>query len=533
MSDKPLYLKPSVYIEPLINQWYAWPMLVAPHTLAMVMRNLHFKIMESYIKTPALHANAVKNPKMLGGPFIDLPGNQTEIVKGLLDKTKAENQDLIEFAEAIQELDQMLNNEAKGFSLVELYPRIPKPLRGFVELAYDLNNQPSIRFFERMLYRSPLYKESAQSVCLSYVEADWRPFVLSTPRFPDETHIHYNMPFKAEIWDRLFRMREKAAPLSDIEELIPDDPAQREFFMSLFTEEAPQIRGRDRESLGDNVRFKYFGHAVLLIETKDVSILTDPLISYDVPDKSTPRYTYEDLPDTIDYALITHSHQDHVLFETLIQLRHKIKNIVVPKSNGGFLQDPSLRMVLEQTGFKNIIELEEMETLDLPGGHVTGMPFLGEHGDLHIRSKLGFFIELNGRTIACAADSNNLDPQLFDRVRDTLGKADTIFMGMECEGAPLSWLYGPLLTKPIDRRMDQSRRFDGSDYRKGIEMVNSLGCDNVYVYAMGQEPWITFISSLRYTEESKPIVESNQLVEDCKSRGLVSERLFGTKEILF
>ena len=50
------------------------------------------------------------------------------------------------------------------------------------------------------------------------------------------------------------------------------------------------------------------------------------------------RYTYADLPETIDYVLITHNHQDHCMFETLLQLRHRIKNIIVPKNNGGGLK---------------------------------------------------------------------------------------------------------------------------------------------------------------------------------------------------
>ncbi len=531
MSNESLYLKPNAYIEPLINQWYAWPLLVAPHTLAMVIANLHLKIMESYIKSPMMHANAVKNPKMLGGPFIDLPGNQAAVIRDLMEKTKTEQAHMIRFAEAVKELDSLLSSEAKGYTLIHLYDKLPQELRGYIELGYDLNNQPSIRFLERMLYRSPYYREENQGFALSLTERDYRPFVLSTPRIPGPKSVHYSMPFRSEAIDRLFSMRETPQPLDYVADLIPEDAEQRAFFESLFTTEAPDTRGHDRDSLGDQVRIKYFGHAVLLIETKDVSILTDPLVSYDVENNEVPRFTYEDLPETIDYAVITHSHQDHVMFETLLQLRQKIKCIVVPKCNGGSLQDPSLKLVLEHTGFKNVVELEEMETLPLPGGSLTGMPFFGEHADLHIRSKLGYYIKLNDKTIACAADSNNLSPEIFEYVREHLGSADYMFLGMECQGAPLSWLYGPLLTKPLERKMDQSRRFDGSDCLKGMEMVDSLKSKSVYVYAMGQEPWLTFISSLRYTSESKPIVESNKLVEECRRRGLESERLFGKKVI--
>jgi hypothetical protein len=102
---------------------------------------------------------------------------------------------------------------------------------------------------------------------------------------------------------------------------------------------------------------------------------------------------------------------------------------------------------------------------------------------------------------------------------------------MECDGAPLSWLYGPLMTKPLDRKMDQSRRFGGSDYERGIGIVNQFNCKEVYVYAMGQEPWLNYIMSIKYTEESNPIIASNRLVEDCRSRGIVAERLFGKMEI--
>ena len=117
-------------------------------------------------------------------------------------------------------------------------------------------------------------------------------------------------------------------------------------------------------------------------------------------------------------------------------------------------------------------------------------------------------------------------------MKKILGSVDYIFLGMECQGAPLSWLYGPLLTQPLERRKDQSRRFDGSDAMKGLEMIEDMDAKNAYVYAMGQEPWCCFISSLKYTSESKPIVESDKLVKACLEKGRVAERLFGKKEIL-
>jgi len=55
---------------------------------------------------------------------------------------------------------------------------------------------------------------------------------------------------------------------------------------------------------------------------------------------------------------------------------------------------------------------------------------------------------------------------------------------------------------------------------------------NIY-HAMGQEPWLEFISSIKYTRESNPIVQSEMLLESCQLNGIIVERLFGEKEILY
>jgi hypothetical protein len=104
---------------------------------------------------------------------------------------------------------------------------------------------------------------------------------------------------------------------------------------------------------------------------------------------------------------------------------------------------------------------------------------------------------------------------------------------MECDGAPLTWLYGPLMAKKISREQDNSRRLAGSDCKKGMSLVDIFDPQEIYVYAMGQEPWLEFISSLKYTDESNPIVQSNRLIDECTAREIVAERLFGEKEILY
>lgn len=220
------------------------------------------------------------------------------------------------------------------------------------------------------------------------------------------------------------------------------------------------------------------------------------------------------------------------MLETLLQLRHKIRNIVVPKSNGGGLADPSLKMMLQHVGFRQVTEIGEMEAIEIEGGTLIGLPFLGEHADLNIKTKIAHLISLKGRSILCAADSNNIEPCLYEDIFRLIGAVDVLFLGMECDGGPLSGLYGPILTKPLSRKHDLSRRLNGSNYRRGMGIIDCLRPTQAYVYAMGQEPWLTYLTSIRYPEESQPIMESNKLVAECHRRGIESERLFGYKEII-
>jgi L-ascorbate metabolism protein UlaG (beta-lactamase superfamily) len=522
------YLKQNVKAEPLFNQWYAWPHLIAPATAAMIITNSHLRIMKSYVSAPQIHANAVKNPALVGGPFIDYEGRRANEIEELVEKTAREQAGMIKFCESVVALDELLRNEAKGYCLEPLYRKVPDNLRGLVEVVYDLNDNPSIRFSEGLLYRSEYYNPASQALALSQIHTDARAFALSTPRLPDSRTLQLDIPFNHEGVDALFSMKHEPQSFGYISELLGLKPQQQELFSSFLTEQQPPARPRFS---GPGVAARYYGHACVSIETSDVCIFTDPVLSY-AYESSVGRYTYLNLPETIDYVLLTHGHQDHMMFETLLQIRHKVKNVVVPRSQSGALQDPSLKLVLQNIGFKNVVELSEMESIPIEGGSITGLPFLGEHADLNISSKLAYLVRAKEKSFLFAADSNNIEPKLYQRLFDCFGGIDLLFLGMECDGAPLSWLYGPLMTRLRDRKMDQSRRLSGSNYEKAIAIVDQFNCKQVYVYAMGQEPWLGFVMGLRYTEASRPIIESNKLVEACRARGLVSERLLNQKEII-
>ncbi len=524
------YLKLNVAIEALVDRWYAWSHLISPSTAAMNIKERHLKIMTSYIKNPKIHAAAVKKPEMLGGPFIDYDGGRVEEIKELYENTVTQRANMLELYSAIGELNTMLQKEAIGFSLNSLYEKVPDILKGLVELYYDLNNQPNFRFFESLLYNSEFYDESAQSISLQLVESDnSRSFCLSTPRLDDDHLLHLNLSFKEKAIDDLFKMKRQAGSYEDIKNALGVKPDQEEFFRSFFTETPPKKYER---YTGDGIRTRYFGHACVLVETKEVSILVDPVISYDGYESDVNRYTINDLPEEIDYVLITHNHQDHVLLETLLQLRHSIKKIVVPSSGKGSLQDPGLRIMFENIGFENIIELDDMQTIKLDRCTITGLPFLGEHSDLDVRSKLCFHVALHNKfKVLFVADSCNIEPKLYERIYDVVDDIDVLFLGMECDGAPLSWLYGPLMPEPLPRDQDQSRRLAGCDFNQGSSLIDIFNPKNVFVYAMGLEPWLEFISSIKYTDESKPIIESNRLLDKCKELNIDGERLFGEKTI--
>ncbi|MET7335684.1 MBL fold metallo-hydrolase [Nonomuraea sp. NPDC005650] len=524
MADEPQYLRPNVIIEPLVDRFYAWLHTVAPVQASMNLAYLQAPLLESYLQSPPVHVAATANPELRGGYFVGIPEERSEEVRELLNGIKRTGADMFAFAEAITKAEDMVRQGATGFDLTPLYQKLPAELAGLVEIAYDTNNQASLHFLEPLVYKSKAYIEDRQSVQLSIEPGVERPFILSTPRLPGPDVLDLHIPFRHPGLQELFGARLRPRRLSELREALELDDAQAAQLATLLTGEYGQAPDRHIEEGG---RIRYFGHACLALQTPEATVLTDPFISADT--NATDRYTYRDLPDHIDLVLITHGHQDHIVLETLMQLRGRVGTVVVPRSSRGNLCDPSLGLYLEHLGLP-VLEVDEFDEIPFPGGRVVSTPFLGEHADLDIRSKSTYWIELGGKSVFVGADSSGVDPALYRYISSHLGTADLAFLGMECDGAPLTWLYQALLTRPVTKRMSDSRKLSGSDAAQAGEIVRELGAKEVYIYAMGEESWLGHVMATSYNDDSYQMQQIEKFMSWCKEHDVRAGHLLNQHE---
>jgi L-ascorbate metabolism protein UlaG (beta-lactamase superfamily) len=516
VQAKDLFVKPNVRIEGLVDSFVVWLHTGAPVAGAMNLANLHLPMLDSFVEDPHAHARAVADPAMKGGFFLNVGSDRVDEVRDLRKRSADASGSALALAKAIGEAEDLLRAEATGYAMTNLYPRLSSELQGFVELTYDLDHRPSLRFMEAMLYRTELAREHRQSVDLSLDDGSEPPFVLSTPRLPAEGHLQAPVPLKDPAIDEFIANRapRSLAQFQDLLE-VPDD--QLSTLRSLLTSDQTDVPARHIDRSG---RIRYFGHACILLQSPQVSILTDPFISSNVA--AGDRFTYADLPDHIDYVLITHGHQDHVVVETLLRIRHQVGTVVVPRSGSGQRQDPSIRLFLENLGF-TVVEMDDLDEVTFPGGSIVLTPFLAEHCDLDIRAKSTYWVNIAGRKIFVGADSSGVDRHLYARIRRVLGQADMAFVGMECDGAPLTWLYRPLFTQPVPRRIASTRKLSGSNAAQALGIIEELGIKQAVVYAMGEESWLQHVMATTYTPDCYQLQQVAEFLELCADRGVEAE----------
>ena len=195
---------------------------VAPVQAAMNLAFVQVPLLESYLQSPQVHINASHNPALERRILRQAsrnPGVQ-KVRRALLTSIKRDRADMLNFAAAVAEADELLRNSATGFDLTPLYPKLPAALSGLVELAYDTSNQPAVRFIEPLVYHSSIYTEDRQSVQLSLETGIERPFILSTPRLSSSDVLDLRIPFRHPGLAELFRSRVHGTTLNRLREMF-------------------------------------------------------------------------------------------------------------------------------------------------------------------------------------------------------------------------------------------------------------------------------------------------------------------------
>lgn len=530
MSERQLYhLAENVIVEPLIDRWIAWPHNFSPVLYGLHLLNYQKEVLTSYLKNPSFHVKSCRNPKLLGGPFVDVPQERMKEINRLLEDIEQNHMDLLKLGRDLIDFQNKLIQAATGQCIEIFYNHIPESLRGLVELGYDYHNHPIVRCIESLFYESSYYKKASQSFRLSsLIHDDARPYYMSTPRLMDANDIEWHIPFDSSKVDELFKLDIQPQPLNTIRDLLSLSVTDESRLLQFLSVNQPVFA---KPWNGAGARLRYFGHASVLFEANGVSILTDPFISVSPQQSEVERFTFRDLPERIDYVLITHGHHDHFVFESLLRLRHRIGTVVVPRSSGIFYGDISLKQLAHRLGFSNVQELDALDSLSFLGVKITAIPFLGEHCDL-LHAKSGYVIGFGGEQILFAADSCCLDQHLYEHVTNILGSISTVFIGMECIGAPLSWVYSPLLPTKPERTHDQSRRSHANNAQSALALLRTVRAQRVYVYALGREPWLKYFMALIPADDDPYMQEINQLIAEVSANGLMqAQMLYGKKDL--
>jgi L-ascorbate metabolism protein UlaG (beta-lactamase superfamily) len=503
VNDEPVFLASHTIIEPLVDRFPAWLHLVAPAPAAVNLARVQVPLLESYRPDPSAHTAA--------------GGSRRMEVAALLDSIKRDRSDMLAFADAIAEADELLRENAGTSDLTPLYPRLPLPLHGLVELAYGTGHRPGLRFLEPLLYAGPAYDPGRQSIRLSLDTGAPRPFRPGAPRLPGPDTLDLPIPFAHPGIDELFAARLAPSTMSRLREALELDEAGTAQLWKLLTDRPGPAPDRRIETGG---RLRYFGHACLVMQSPEATVVTDPFISAD--HRAGDRYTFDDLPDHLDLVLLTQGRPDHVVLETMLPLRRRIGAVVVPRASRGNLFDPSIGLCLKALGF-TVLEVDDFDEVPIPGGSVVATPFLGGHSGLDVRAKSTYFVRIADAGIYVGADSSGVDPVVYRHIRGRVGRVDMAFLGLRSVVAPPAEATPGQAACPVAGRMS-------SDAKQAAAVMDELGTDEAYVYAMGEESWLGHVTAGAYSRDAYELKQVEEFLTWCSASGITAGRLRDKRE---
>jgi hypothetical protein len=82
------------------------------------------------------------------------------------------------------------------------------------------------------------------------------------------------------------------------------------------------------------------------------------------------------------------------------------------------------------------------------------------------------------------------------------------------------------------RKDDESRRLSSSNANRAWRMLKRIKHDEVFLYAMGFEPWLRFVMGLEYEPESVQLSEVKRLSEILEKNGKTLNVLKGCAQLM-
>lgn len=212
-------LKRNIVIEPLVARYRASAYLTSPCTAPKFLRHLVKRLLSSFVQSPRIHALALKNKAMQGGPFVGLQREKAHRAMFLYQHQLDDLKNLFEFADAQDQLWCILK-QATGESLEHYIDKIPLALKRFVELFYERSGVASYRMLEGLLYLSNYYRTDLQEVLMYPIHSDEREFALTTPHIEKSDRLFLKVPFHSACIDQLSMSR--FYPIQSLEQLAYD-----------------------------------------------------------------------------------------------------------------------------------------------------------------------------------------------------------------------------------------------------------------------------------------------------------------------
>jgi hypothetical protein len=380
-----------------------------------------------------------------------------------------------------------------GYSLDSVYDKIPKEVKGGLELFYTGLNKPSYKS-NAIVYEHDVSKELHSFILTNAkTNQNWKYWWGG-----HATELQIQKPIDHISSTTLADLLLNPSNFDVVYEKVSSE-VDRDT-LELITDNYVDETGMTDSGGNQTFEVSYINHATLLVKKDGFSVMIDPLLNfYDLENQVS---MYDFAPSKIDYVVITHAHYDHIDLSTLITLRNRIGKILLPRASE-VESDFSLKRALEPYFPGKVFEMAAFEEVEVANEFtVTSLPFQGEHADL-ISPKSTWLASVSGKNYWFGADSRAIDVNLYKFIREKYGTFEAIFVGTVCQGSPLSRAY-PHFSHSTSRVNSNSRTTKGADHEEIFEMITALNPKSVYIYALGYEKWLrNFLGKpiQRYSDE--------------------------------